>query len=284
MLENAKRNLMKVGVKVAKRKPEIMLGFGLASIVTGAVYIGTSSVKAVHILDERKELLTKIEEAKHVSDEALDDATAPELYSDKDAKADLVTVNVQTGVKLCKLYLPAAGLILGGVGLILGSHREMSNRYKSLLAAYNTVDKSYKLLKEKMRSTALQQTEDGVEPAAELEEEAFAYSVVFDANNPNWRADSDYNYLYIQNAERYFNDLLKSRGHVFLNEVYDALGFPHTKEGAIVGWVYDTGVDHTTHNCVTLNMYDEEWFMGCESSYNSIFIDFNVDGVIYDLI
>lgn len=281
MLENAKRGLAKVGIKVAKRKPEIMLGLGLTSIVTGAVYIGTSSVKAVHILDERKELLAKIEEAKALCDKDGENVE----YSDKDAKADLVTVNVQTGVKLCKLYLPAAGLILGGVGLILGSHREMSNRYKSLLAAYNTVDKSYKLLKEKMRSTELQQTEDGeLEPAAELEEEAFAYARVFDANNPNWRADSDYNYLYIQNAERYFNDLLRSRGHVFLNEVYDALGFPHTKEGAIVGWVYDTGVDHTTHNNITLNMYDEEWFMGCESAYNSIFIDFNVDGVIYDLI
>lgn len=32
------------------------------------------------------------------------------------------------------------------------------------------------------------------------------------------------------------NDKLRWQGHLFLNEVYDALGMPKTRLGAVMGW------------------------------------------------
>ncbi len=71
-----------------------------------------------------------------------------------------------------------------------------------------------------------------------------------------------------------------------MNEVYDMLGFPRTKGGQSLGWVYneknpvgDNYVDFGIYNlndeanCAFINGYE----------YN-IILDFNYDGCILDLI
>ena len=47
----------------------------------------------------------------------------------------------------------------------------------------------------------------------------------------------DYITLFIKCQQQYFNDLLKVRGHVFLNEVFDTFGIKRTGLGAISGWI-----------------------------------------------
>jgi hypothetical protein len=79
------------------------------------------------------------------------------------------------------------------------------------------------------------------------------------------------------------NDTLKTRGHIFLNEVYDALGMQRSKEGAVVGWIYDKNHD----GYVDFNVFDgmnREKREFVNEYEPSILLDFNVDGVIYDLI
>lgn len=282
MLDGLKRGVAKVGMQVIKRKPELMLVAGIACVGVGAVAVAKGTIKAIDILKEEEELKAKVEEAKKFSAESSETDNV-DVYSTEDEKRDLRTISVQTKIKLLRAYLPAAGLILGGVGLIVGSHKEMTMRYQSLLAAYNAVNTSYNNLKKSQMALDISTDENG-EVTPTIDQAAFAYSVVYDANNPNWREDSDFNYMFLANQERYFNDKLRAHGHVFLNEVYEALGFPHTKEGSIVGWVYDTSEGTNAKNHITFDIYDEEWFMGHESTYSSLFIDFNPDGVIYDLI
>lgn len=276
MLENVKRNLTKAGLKVAKKKPEIMLGVGVICIGAGVVLTMKQCTKASEILKKKDEQLEKIAIVKNDQELVKD-------YSDEDEKRDLAKVYVDTGVELLKVYLPSLGLILGGVGLILGSHHQMNVRYEALLAAYQAAEKSRKILKKELVMDE-KDIDDETKTPTKLDKEEFAYGRVFDSTNQNWHTDPDYNYLFIENQERYFNDLLKSRGHVFLNEVYEALGFEHTKEGSIIGWVYDTGENSGTQNFIAFDVYDEQWFMEEDSVFSSIMIDFNVDGVIYDLI
>ncbi len=85
-------------------------------------------------------------------------------------------------------------------------------------------------------------------------------------------------FLHLQ--QNYANDLLRSRGHIFLNEVYDLLGLERSQAGQIVGWVMNGEGD----NFVDFGLFE------CESSRfinhleQSIVLDFNVDGAVYDKI
>jgi hypothetical protein len=58
----------------------------------------------------------------------------------------------------------------------------------------------------------------------------------FDRQARNWSQDPQINMLFLRTMQSFFNDVLMSRGHVFLNEVYDELGMSRTSQGAISGW------------------------------------------------
>lgn len=98
------------------------------------------------------------------------------------------------------------------------------------------------------------------------------YARVFDSNCKNWEKDRNWNLLYLKAAQRYFNDVLKARGYVFLRDIYEYLGIPVTKASLMVGWVYDLKNDFAD------NFID----FGIESKDDELDIqmDFNVDGDI----
>jgi hypothetical protein len=96
------------------------------------------------------------------------------------------------------------------------------------------------------------------------------YSATFGPDtSKHWSTDTRYNRIFIEMQQNYFNDLLRARGHVFLNEVHDALGLPRTSEGQLVGWL------RRDNSVIEFGMF--------ENADGSIFLDFNVDdGVIYE--
>ena len=108
------------------------------------------------------------------------------------------------------------------------------------------------------------------------------YAKFFDESCPDWQKNPEYNLMFLQAQERYANDLLRSRGHLFLNEVYDMLGIERTKAGQVIGWKYDAK-NSALHNCVDFGIYKPEsnanrrFINGLE---NVILLDFNVDGNI----
>ena len=108
------------------------------------------------------------------------------------------------------------------------------------------------------------------------------YARFFDSSSAEWQKSSQYNLTFLQQQQNYFTNLLNIRGHVFLNEVYDALGIPRSQAGTVVGWVIGDDND----NYVDFGIWDREkqkardFVNGYE---DSILLDFNVDGFIYDL-
>ena len=109
------------------------------------------------------------------------------------------------------------------------------------------------------------------------------YARFFDESCPAWEKDAEYNLMYLKKQQTYCNDLLKMKGHLFLNDVYDMLGIPKIKAGQVVGWIYDEK-NPIGDNYVDFGLYkerNEDFINGFE---NVALLEFNVDGNILDRI
>ena len=111
------------------------------------------------------------------------------------------------------------------------------------------------------------------------------YARFFDAASPCWQNDPEYNLMFLRAQQQYANDLLRAKGRLFLNDVYEMLGLEKSKAGQIVGWVYDRE-NPNGDNFVDFGIYDmsKERVRAFVNGYETnILLDFNVDGNIWDL-
>ena len=139
IMTSAKRTFSKVGFGLQKKSPEILVGVGIVGAVASAVLACKATTKAGAIVEESKNSLADIREAKENGV-----TKAGESYSEEDHKKDLAIAYVQTGVKFAKLYAPAVMLGAASIASILASHNIMKKRNVALAAAYAAVDKSFK--------------------------------------------------------------------------------------------------------------------------------------------
>lgn len=306
IVKSAGRAVSKVGFKLQKHSPEILVGLGVIGTVASAVLACKATTKASEVLEEAKD---KIDQIHMVSENTSIDE---DMYSKEDAQKDMTIVYAQTGVKLVKLYAPAIGLGVLSIASILTSHNILRKRNIALAAAYTAIDKGFKdyrkrvverfgeavdrELKYNLKSEKLEEIitdEKGKEKKIKKEVEVSegiegysSYARFFDDGCRGWEKDPEYNLNFLLAQQRYANDLLASRGHVFLNEVYDMLGIPRTNAGQVVGWVYDDA-NHEGDNYIDFGIYktyrreNRDFVNGYEPV---ILLDFNVDGPILNLI
>lgn len=304
VINKATTTIGKVGFKLRKYSPEILMVAGVVGVVTGTVMACKATTKVGDILDETSDKLDRIHECAERSDTSVE-------YTIEDSKKDIAIVYLQTGVKVVKLYAPAATIGVLSLSGIITSNNILRKRNVALAAAYATVDRSFKnyrkrvverfgdeidnQLKYNIKAVEVGKTvinEDGNEQTATenvnvIDENSVLhdeYAKFFDSSNPNWEENPEYNLMFLKTQENYANDKLRAKGYLFLNEVYEMLGLEPTKAGQIVGWVYnpenpsgDNFVDFGIHKYDTANI---RFVNGYE---NVILLDFNVDGNIWDL-
>ena len=302
-----KEKLMNVynGVKgkVEKHSPEILMGVGVVGVVATTVTACRATMKLNDILDECSETRDKIKSVQE--NPAYDDR-----YSDEDAQKDLTINYVETRVKIAKLYAPSVALGVLSVGCLVGSHSVMQKRNAALSAAYLTVDKSFKEYKQRVIDRVGEEVEKEIRYGIKAEEVVETvtdedgnettvtetvkmmdpnlysdYARFFDEASPYWQKDPEYNLVFLKAQQQYANDLLRAKGRLFLNDVYDMLGIEKTKAGQIVGWVYDPE-NPNGDNFVDFGIYDmsKERVRAFVNGYEAtILLDFNVDGNIWDL-
>jgi hypothetical protein len=113
------------------------------------------------------------------------------------------------------------------------------------------------------------------------------YARFFDETCEAWERDSEYNLMFLKSQQDFANNKLRAKGYLFLNDVYDALGIPRSKAGQAVGWMYKPDFQSDGDNYVDFGIYNvkrernRDFVNGYE---DAILLDFNVDGVIWDLI
>lgn len=291
-------------LKLKKHSPEILVMSGVIGLIGSGVMACKATTKLSSILDESKKSLDEI-------NNYVEEHGYSEEYTELDAKKDLRIVRVQSGLKIAKLYGTSIAVAGISTAAILSGHGILRKRNMDLLAAYTAVDTGFKdyrkrvverfgeeLDKELKYNIKQEELEvinvdkNGKEhiektPISVGEVKAYSdYARFFDESCTAWVKDPEYNLMFLKNQQRYAQDMLESRGHLFLNEVYDLLGMDRTRAGACVGWIYDEE-NPNGDNVVDFGIYDlydarkRAFVNGFE---RSILLDFNVDGPIIDLI
>lgn len=297
------------GLVLKKYSPEILLVVGVAGVVTSTVMACKATLHAEDILDEHAMKTEKIAKSWELVEKG---QISSEKYTEKEHQKDLTVVYVQTGVNFVKLYGPAFTLGVASLACIICSHGIMKKRNVAIAAAYKAVEESFSayrkrvveeygeekdyMFKHNLRSEEIIEAaytdEDGVKHKAEKktvvvpgDDGPSMYAKFFDESCLQWTRDAQYNYMFLKATQKYYNQMLIARGHVFLNEVYEALGLPHTAAGSVVGWVAGkNGGD----NYIDFGIFDRQGNPQVRKFVNghecSILLDFNVDGPIWNLI
>ena len=303
IINKATRLLSSTQYQVKKHSPEILMVAGIAGTIVGTVLACKATTKVSEIIEEKN---------KNVEDVHTCLEEKPNEYTEEDSKKDLTIIYAQTGVKLFKLYAPAIGVMALSFASIIAGHKVLKKRNIAIAAAYAAIDKGFKqyrknVIKEfgegvdqQMRfglkskeikkkdkdGKTVKETEYYIDPERNPLDNISEYARFFDAASSNFAKDPEYNMMFLRRQQDYANEMLKSRGHLFLNEVYDLLDIPRSKAGQVVGWVYDKNGNTKGDNYVDFGLYRNDqgtrrFVNGLE--YN-ILLDFNVDGVIYDII
>lgn len=300
IINSLSRTFHKVGFKVKKHSPEILIVAGVAGTITSAVMACKATTKLSDILDNAKEDINKIHEGIETGE------IMGVSYPAEDGKKDLSITYIQTGLKVAKLYAPSVALGVLSLTAVITSNNILRKRNIALAAAYATIDKSFKEyrgrvverfgkeldreLRYNIKAKEIEETvvdeKTGKEKKVKktvnvVDPNTYSdYARIYDCGNVGWSKDPEQNLMFLRRQQEYFNDKLKAQGYLFLNEVYESLGFQKTKAGQMVGWTYDE--EHPNgDNFVDFGIYDSASFVnGYE---RSIILDFNVDGVILDL-
>lgn len=282
----------KSGHLLQKHAPTILTAAGIVGGVTAAVLGAKAALKS-------EPLVKKLEDDLEVSKSL---QTTGQYDSTEDRIKHLTYIYVSNGKEFAKLYAPAVSVGIVSVAAILWGHGMLRSRNAALTVAYASLERSFAAYRKRVREShpegekldryfasgvKVEENEEGQKVLTHNQADASIYTRIFDSSNREWSKDGDdYNLYFLKVQENIFNDKLCSKGHLFLNEVLEALGFDHTPEGAITGWLYDGDGDGFVDfnldrvrpdalNSDERNAYENGW---------GISIEFNVDGVIYDKI
>lgn len=314
------RNAGKFGMKIRKASPEIGMVIGTVAVIGGVVGACRSTTKLSQITEQTKKDLNDIHGAIENPEEY---NLAPGDYTEKDASRDLFITYSKCAVEITKLYALPVMTIALGLGCFYGSHRIMTRRNVALAAAYTSVDKSFKQYRDRvvrrfgkemdkeLRYDIKAQTFEHTTVDAKGKEKIVKETVevvsddpttysefarFFDESCKEWEKNAEYNLMFLKGMEARANDLLRTRGHLFLNEVYDMLGIQQTKAGQIVGWTYDkergesltvdengepVGDGFVSFGIFECRKPNRAFVNGYEPV---ILLDFNVEGNVLDLI
>ena len=300
LMNKMTRSFGKACLKFKKHSPEILVVAGVIGGVTSAVMACKATLKVNPILEEAKEKLDAIHEYSEHPE-------FKEKYTEQDKAKSVGIVYAKTGMELGKLYGPAIALGVASIGCVLASNNIIRKRNIALAAAYTTIENGFKEYRGRVvdrfgkeldrellyniKTKEIEETiikEDGTEETVKKTVEVAnpnehsVYARFFDDGCKGWQKDAEMNLFTVRQVQNWANEILKAKGHLFLNDVYEMLGIPKTSAGQIVGWVYDE--KHPVgDNYVDFGIYDlyNERKRAFVNGYErTILLDFNVDGDI----
>lgn len=300
-----------MGLLTVKRySPEILTVVGVAGVITATVMACKATLKAPKILDEHQEMMNAVEEASQLNVEG---------YGSDQIRQDKVLTYVNTGKSFAILYGPSAAVGILSLSCLVGASLILKKRNLAIAAAYSLIEKAFneyrgrvvdelgaekdfhfrygteyetiteevtdesgKKKKIKKQVQVLSDDAKGSMYARIFEEQQYNTDGSYTGSS-QWSPVADYNATNLILKNAWANEHLKARGYMFLNDVYEELGFPRTKAGQMVGWLYRGDGD-----CYISFGPEVDALINKMPGYlayrdgGSFLLDFNVDGVILD--
>lgn len=265
-----------------KHGPKILMGLGIGGVVASGALLVQRTLQVEPLVNDHK---IRLDEAKDAPKEEKDRAVAKAYFN--------------TSKKMLVHYGPAVSVGMLGLTSILISNGILARRNAALVAAYQTVSTAFgeyrkrvekevgedrerelylNLHREEVTDPDTKEVRTVVSPDKDPNKIG-TYARFFDELNPFYSAHPEHNLLFLKQQQSYLTDMLRAKGHVFLNEVYTAIGIPKTQAGNVVGW----SINEEGDDFIDFGIYDfssqkaRDFVNGYEKA---ILLDFNVNGAI----
>lgn len=203
---------------VNKKRPEILIFFGISGFLSSTVLAVKATPKAMKAIEEKKEELDK----------------------------EKLTVG-ETVKTTWKYYIPAIGSAVGGVVCILGANGIHNRRNAALASAFSITDTAYKKYVEKTKEVI------GEDKEKQIQDEIAKEEIKKNPYNPNTvigtpeigrtlcfdMGSGRYFYKNIEDVKRVENEIsarLREEMFIYLNEFYDELEIEEISTGDMVGF------------------------------------------------
>ena len=280
---------------LSKNAPTILAITGVATMTAAGVIavIKAPGIKAK--MDEEKKQLDTVQKCLEDGKTANDEA-----YTVEDAMKDTQIIKARTVATAVKGYAPYVGIAAAGATMIFVGNHINNKRIAASVAAYTPLAAMFKkyrdgvvekygpeidakLRGEKIVEEKKDEPEVSVGTSSSKAPSVYSdYGRIFDELNPHFKKNPTFNKFFLDSVEREANDKLRIRGYLFLNEVYDALGYEPTAAGQVVGWVYDKsrGDGYISFGHNNQNLESSCQFLA--GMQPEVILDFNVDGPILD--
>lgn len=298
------------GLTLRKYSPEILLGGGILGVVGGTVLACKATLKLPEANDILAEQCQEIHDSFVTTDEEPVNIEAyNEIVESKEYKRAMTKEYIRHGASIAKLYAPAAVATTTGIACVIASHNIQSGRIAGLAAAYSAVDTAFSEYRDRVREEVGEKkeldiyrdlqdgeievtktTKDGKDKVTKKKvktlnpEHRSPFTFIFDEANPEFTRDATYNKHFILQQENYANAKYDLQGYLYLNDVLEDLGFdtknmPWTR---VTGWVKGLGDDYIDFGVFEAYDSTKRDFINCAEP--AIWLDFNVDGYIYDVL
>lgn len=304
-MNNVTRAFHKVGFTLKKHSPEILIVTGIVGVVTSAVMACKATTKVNDVIEKGKTAINDVHDKVADVEAGIIEA---EDYTPEVQRKELTMAYAKTGYELVKLYAPAVTIGVLSLTAIVSSNNILRKRNVALAAACASTEKLFKdyrgrvidrfgkeidrELRYNIKKKEIEEVvvgEDGSEVTQKKTVNVIEgplydeFSRVFDETCPCWVKNAEKNMFFLKQQERFANQKLQEQGYLFLNDVYESLGFDKTAAGQVIGWYYDEE-NPVGENYVDFGIFDDAYIAKNSRFINgyekSIILNFNHDGNI----
>lgn len=207
---------------IEKHTPEILMGFGIAGMITAIIVAVRSTPKAIKLIEEKKQ----------------------ETGSEK------LTIG-ETVKTAWKCYIPTAALAATSTVCLIGSSKVNLRRNAALATAYKIAETAHREYRDKVIETIGEKKETAIKDKIakdKVDNNPSRNCEIYITNNGNtlcydvlsgryFRTNIDK----IKKVENELNRRMLLENYISLNDFYDELGLKHTKMGDDLGWKVENG-------------------------------------------